>query len=497
MKSASVARIAGHVEAAGGDAVARKKTVVHGLAGLCSLLACPTCTSNNIAISGPDDALRCEQCATQFPVFRSDSVDVPWLFTEPATAMLEWKARYNGFLHANSVELERLRKARVDKHISKLGRRRINNLLRAREQHRNQVTNILAPLQLDGINWPADATDLLRNKMPKNQGLSSYMSNVFRDWAWDNGENEAQLDAIDSVLRADRRAGIGSTLTLGAGACRLPYDMHRRYKPELSVALDLNPLLLNIAASVIQGASVPLCEFPIAPLNEASFAVPQECRAPGPPGDSAFHYVLADAANAPFAAGSFDTVMTPWLIDIIPHNLRSFVPQLNRMLKTGGVWVNSGSLAFFHGDESWCFSEEEVLELVEKNGFEILSSERRSIPYLQSPHSAHGRVEKIFSFSAVKVKDVKAPVRQSYLPKWILDTSRPVPSSTESAISSSNHLLTAQVLAAIDGKRTINQIGRHLARQYGLGKTETVHAVRRILVDAWEETSVGGASGDL
>ncbi len=485
--------IAGEVNAAGQGAVAQDAP---RLPRLNPILACPNCTSVDIAMTDSGDALRCDQCATRFPVFRCGRVDIPWLFAEPVSARLEWKARYNGFLHANSVELDRLRQARGDNKNSKLARRRINRLLQAREQHRNQVRDILAPLQLEGINWPADATDLLCNKMPKNQGLSSYTSNIFRDWAWGNGENEALLDAIDRVLIADRRDGIGSTLTLGAGACRLPYDMQRRYGNELSVALDLNPLLLHIAAQVIQGDAVPMYEFPIAPLNEASFAILQECRAPGPPGSPGFHYVLADALNPPFAAKSFDTVVTPWLIDIIVHNLRSLIPRINQLLKHGGVWVNSGSLAFFHRDESWCFSEEEVLELVEENGFEILTAERRAVPYLQSPHSAHGRTEKIFSFSAVKTKDIDVPSSQSYLPRWVLDTTRSVPASTYSAVGSFNHLLTAKVLAAIDGKRTINQIGRQLAKQYGLGKAETIHAVRRILVDAWEESSLRQSVGD-
>lgn len=499
----------GHIEMAGNAAVAKENTQntqikqdtknqdMHGLTALCPILACPSCAAVDVVSTDASDALRCAQCETEIPVCRCGDVDIPWLFADPLNTRLEWTARYNGFLHANSVELERLRKAREDQHISNSGRRRISSLLQAREQHRKQVAEILAPLQLDGINWPADATDLLKSKLPKNQGLSSYTSNIFRDWAWDNGENEALLDAIDSVLNATHRDSIGATLTLGAGACRLPYDMHRRYAPDLSVALDLNPLLLHIAANVIQGHAVPLYEFPIAPMSEVDFAVLQECKAPASLDDQNFHYLLADAQNPPFTSASFDTVVTPWLIDIIPQNLRSFMPQINRVLKRGGVWVNSGSLAFFHRDESWCYSEEEVLELLEENGFEILLAERRTVPYLQSPHSAHGRTEKIFSFSAQKIKDVDAPARQSYLPQWILNTSMPVPPSTESAIGSSNHLLTAQVLAAIDGKRTINQIGRHLARQYGLGKAETIHAVRRILVDAWEESSSGGSRGDL
>lgn len=466
-------------------------------AAFSALLACPACRSGDIQLAPQADNITCQGCARQFPVFACGDARIPWLFPDPDSARLEWKARYNGFLHSNSAELERLRRARDRKGNSKTGQRRISRLLQAREQYRNQVTGVLKPLGLEGIDWPADATDLLHCRLPKSQGLSSYTSNVFRDWVWNNGENGALLDAVDDVLTVDQRANIGSVLTLGAGSCRLPYDMHLRYSPAVSVALDLNPLLLHIAGHVIQGERVPLFEFPVAPLNEASYAVLQECYAPVPIQDGSFHYVLADTMNLPFNGESFDTVVTPWLIDIIPQNLKSLIPHVNRALKPGGVWTNTGSLAFFHKDESWRYSEEEVLELLEQSGFEVVAAKRQSVPYLQSPHCSHGRTEKILSFSAKKTHTINCPAAASELPKWILDTSRPVPSSTESAVSASNHLLQAQVLAAIDGKRTINQIGRLVARQYGLGKKETIHAVKRILVDAWDEMSVVDSSTDI
>ncbi len=481
---------AGAPDVASVDVVAGERTLVStpGAGALDGLLACPVCGSDPLTATASRNTLACSGCASEFPVFDCGRARIPWLFSEPANSRLEWKARYNGFLHGNSLELERLRRARSACQSSSTGRYRINNLLQAREQHRNQVTKILAPLQLETIDWPADAANLLHSKLPRNQGLSSYSSNVFRDWAWDNGENEALLAAVAGVLEAGRRRQLGTVLTLGAGACRLPYDLHRRYAPDLSVALDFNPLLLYVGSRVIQGDTVSLYEFPVAPLNGASCAVLQDCRAPAALHDGTFLYVLADALNPPFVAGSFDTVLTPWLIDIVPQNLRSFVPRINRCLKRGGLWINTGSLAFSHKDESWCYSVEEVFELIEDSGFEVVAAERQPVSYLQSPHSAHGRVEKILSFSAKKVADVDPLSAETYLPDWILDASRPVPASTETAVSSAHHMLTAQVLAAVDGKRTITQIGRLVARQYGLGKRETIHAVRRILIDAWEET---------
>ncbi len=468
-----------------------------GLAALGDILACPSCRSTDIGYAERRGALTCGRCNLGFPVVQSGEAQMPWMFDEPTTTRLEWKARYHGFLHQNSLQLERLRKARSEPNDSELRRDRVARLLQATEQYRRQVSNILAPLELDGIDWPADAAGLLHGKLPKSQGLSSYVDNVFRDWAWDNGENESLLAAVESVLGASAGTKIGSVLTLGAGACRLPYDLHRRYAPTRSVVVDLNPLLLLIGSEVIRGGTVSLCEFPIAPLNANSFAVLQELSAPIPLDCENFDFVLADATRPPFAARSFDTVITPWLIDIIPQDLRTFIPQVNHCLKDGGTWVNTGSLAFFHNDENWRYSEEEVVELLEQNGFLVVATERKSVPYLQSPHSAHGRCENIFSFAARKLEDTVAPSPREYLPDWLLDTSLAVPASTETAISSSHYLLKAQVLATIDGKSTIRQISRRLARQYGLGRRETENAVQRILLEAWEQSTSGNSSSEL
>ncbi len=472
------------------------------LSELLSIVRCPACTDSNKAWSESAQSLKCSQCNTTFPIYDSGHASIPWLFPQPQSTLLEWKARLNGFLHMNSSEQARLADALEGAQADGIGRDRIENSLDARRVHRTQIAELLAPLGLDGIDFASagDRASLLRSKLPKNQGLSSYYDNIFRDWTWNNGENEHLLEAVQSVLKNDDPAQLGKVLTLGAGACRLSYDIHRTYSPDLSVVLDINPLLLFLAGRVIHGEAIALYEFPIAPLDSASFAVLRECIAPeaidvGSSGS--FLFVLANAMHPPFATASFDTVLTPWLIDIIPRDLRDFMPRVNQLLNKGGVWLNTGSLAFFHANEAWRYSEEEVLELLEENGFEVLSATRRTAPYLQSPLSAHGRTENAFSFSARKIKETAQPPRYEYLPKWIRETDRPIPEFAEFVVASSSHLLQAQVLGAIDGKRTIEEIGKLFAKQYGLQVGEATHAVMRILVEEYEgNLGHGSAQGD-
>jgi len=457
--------------------------------GLLALLACPCCRSDRALIAEVEPTLRCPDCNTRFPLVSSAPASIPWMFRQPDVARLEWSARYKGFMHQSVNEYNRLNRALKKTLSSQVARQRIESAMDARREHRNQVAAVLSSLELDGDVLVPAVTKTLHDKLPKNQALTSYADNVFRDWAWNNGENEALADAVAEVLNADQRDTLGDVLTLGAGACRLPYDLHRKYSPSRSVVLDINPLLLLLGCQVIHGESVPLYEFPLAALDDAISGVLQSCQAPAALGDDdaeRFDFVLGDATNPPFAAQSFDTIVTPWLIDILPQDLQDFVPQVNRLLRDDGIWLNTGSLAFFHENPRRCYSEDEVLEIVEQNGFEIIAIDHRTIPYLQSPHSAHGRIERIVSFAARKTATVCCPSEPTRLPDWLLDVTRPVPGSAELVVESSSYLFVAQVTAAIDGKRSIQAIARMVAREYNLDLDQCVHAVSRILVDAYE-----------
>jgi hypothetical protein len=472
------------------------------LAALAPLLACPSCRSEIEGLAPRPEGLSCRQCGTRFPLYKSGAMPIPWLFRDPDGALLEWRARFNSYLHSSTAEQNRLHGAVTDPRCSKSAAARIRFVAEAKEVQRRQIFELLSPLGLDTPrSSPAlDRSGVLHTRLPRQQGLLSYYDNVFRDWAWNNGENERLLDCVARVIARVPSYRAGKVLTLGAGACRLPYDFHRQYSPELSVALDLNPLLALLASRVLQGHTVPFYEFPIAPLNKSSFAVLRHCAAPYALGDDAlarFHVVLCDATQPPLKPGSFDTVLTPWYVDIVAQDLVDCVRSVNRLLAPGGVWLNTGSLAFFHRNAAWCYSEEEAVELLTANGFEVLAAERLSMPYLQSPASAHGRVERVWSFAARKVVNAALPKPTAYLPVWARDPDRAVPDFDEFVVASAHHLLLAQALAAVDGRRTIDEIAMLVAKRYGLQRSEVRAAVERVLLEIFEaaQHDTGGIAG--
>ncbi len=448
-------------------------------------LACPACGQSEAMTTIHSQQLQCSNCNKEFPLFKAGNDSIAWLFEQPELNLLEWKARLSGFLQINQLEQQRLKEAQKDKRLGKTGQKRVNKLLNAKKQQVEQVLEILSPLELNNnTEHFNNVINALQSKTPKVQGLDSYYNNIFRDWSWENNENQQLLECIDNVLGEVKE--LGKMLTIGAGAGRLSYDMQRKYSTEYSILLDINPLLLLSACQAIQGKEFTLNEFPIAPLNKNSFIAEQICRAPEAIKEN-IYYLFADGMNPPFKAKSFDTIVTPWLLDIIPQNLKDYIPRINGKLAIGGTWLNTGSLAFFHKNQSWCYSEEEVVELIEKNGFKILSAQRSTINYMHSPLSAHGRSENVFSFNARKIKDVVVPKKYEYLPDWVRDPTKSISKQYEQEIASSKHLLEAQVLGAIDGQRSVEQIGDLVSKQYNLDPAEATHAVKRILVDYYED----------
>ena len=442
-----------------------------------SVLQCPHCGSSSLIENEPQTSIDCQSCQTSFPELSFGDVKLPFLFAEADIAAFDWCARINGFNRKVAEEIESLTTGLKSKTISKNTRDRLKRLLQAKKHYQTQLLTHLECFQ----KYQASDSLVMHTELAKNQGIDSYINNIFRDWCWNNGENEELLHAINNVIDENFTAGV--CLTLGAGASRLSYDFHHTYNADHSVLIDINPVLLGYAAKILNNQPVVLNEFPIAPIASKDYAVEQTCQHEDLLNLDEFTLLLADGLNAPFESKSFDTVVTPWFIDIIPTDLKEFIPHVNRLLKVGGTWVNSGSLAFFHANPQWNYSEEEVIDLLKKYGFADIKVNRTTVNYLHSPHSAHGRVENVFSFSAIKKFDSVSAKKNDYLPSWIENPSHAIPKQDELVAASSKYLLQAQVLSAIDGQRSIVEIGGLLAKQYGMPEHEAVAAVRKILID--------------
>jgi SAM-dependent methyltransferase len=314
------------------------------------------------------------------------------------------------------------------------------------EQHRRALQKLLRPVDLQSQSGSYESYLALRTRLPADQGLNTYYPNIHRDWAWGEEENEASLKQIRSVLHDN--AELGDVLVLGAGAGRLAYDIHKGLDCSRLVAMDFNPLLVLVANQMAKGDRLSMYEFPIAPKSLEDDAVLRKLSAPERAGEN-FHLVLGDALRAPFAAGSFDTVVTPWLIDIITEDLPVFAARINRLLRDNGRWVNFGSLAFSDSGRARRYSPED----------------QANIPYMCSPASRHGRQERVFSFCAYKERDAGQVPRHKALPDWLVTGNEPVPLTQSFRTQAMTTQIYAFIMSLIDGKRSIEDMAKILTHQ--------------------------------
>lgn len=446
------------------------------------LLCCPRCR-------GPlaeGAAWSCAACRIDYPAIDG----LPWLFPDPQLALGEWQARIHGFLAGLEAQATRYRAA-LDGGITRAStRNRLKLLSAACADHARRLRALLAPL---GATRPAAAPEVygaLGMALPAGQGLTSYYANLHRDWCWGDAENESGYRILDAALGPGPP---GRTLLLGVGAGRLAFDLMHRRGPQPMLAADINPLFLAVVQRLFDGERLELYEFPLAPRDLGSHAVLRALQAPTavPAG---CHFVFADASHGPFAAGAFDTVITPWLVDVLDEDFATFAARVNGWLRPGGRWVNTGSLAFASDEPARRYAIEEVVELAAAAGFAGVEPREERVPYLCSPASRHGRVETVVTFTAVKNDEVPVPPPPRRCPDWLEHADRPVPLLPDLQGRQLELRVLAYVASLVDGKRSVRDVARVLVEQKLMAPGEAEPAVRSFLARLHEEASSRGAA---
>src|SRR6188768_1460926 len=446
---------------------------------LSSVLACPRCRRGPVTLERA--GWMCGTCSSGFPVIG----EVPWLFAEPREALTEWRGRLSLLAQHLATEATAMQTSLAGGELPTGTRRRLEHVARANEDQIRRLQVLLAPLGLEQASVTEATHRGIGTRLPTEQGLTNYYVNLHRDWAWGDEENRATLEELRALL-GDLK-GLGNTLVQGAGAGRLAYDLHGAGDSALTVATDFNPLLLFAARELFAGRTVELYEYPIAPRRIEDHAVLRRLAAPAPAREGLM-LVAADALQPPFADGVFDTVVTPWFIDIIGEPFTRVAARINLLLKPGGRWINFGSLAFARAAHAERVSLEEVTELMPQLGFTDFTAREGSMPYMRSPASRHARIESTVSWITNKVATPAEIPRARVLPEWLLLPDKPVPRTPALEMQAISSRVHAFLLALINGERSQRDMARVLVEQRLMSADEAAHAVRMFLARLHEES---------
>lgn len=449
---------------------------------LLDLLACPRCDK---ALDAIDTGHRCTGCKVDFPALAG----IPWLFSEPNYARAQWRQRLDFLLRRFEHEAQQIDHTLTDRgDLLPLTHQRLESRKAALADQSERLRALLAPLDLETSSTGYEPYLALRTQLPPDQGLTTYYPNLHRDWCWGDEENDAALGLLASGLEGlDAKSKV---LVLGSGAGRLAYDIHRAHEPAITVALDFNPLLQLVLQRVVNGETVELYEFPLAPRAIDDHAILRELEAPAAarPG---LHAVLGDALRAPFRSGSFDVVVTPWLVDILPEDFATLCPRINRLLAKNGRWLNLGSLLFGHAGFDRQYSPQECAALIEAAGFAAPETEEATIPYMSSPASRHGRQETVLAWRAVKNRKIKQPDRFETLPDWLVKGTDPVPVLEAFRVQAATTRIHAGLMTLIDGKRSLKDMAKILINQRVMTPADAEPAIRNFLTKMYHDSQRG------
>lgn len=424
----------------------------------------------------------CGACSSGFPVIG----EIPWLFPEPRQALAEWRGRLSLLTQHLASEAVAMREEAQEGSLPDATRRRLARVAAANDDQVQRLVALLAPLGLEQAGAAESTLQALGARLPTEQGLTNYYVNLHRDWSWGDEENAAALGEIRAALGGSV-SGLGRTLVQGAGAGRLAYDLHAAGDAPLTVATDFNPLLLFVAREIFAGRAVELYEYPIAPRRLEDCAVLRRLAAPAA-ARAGLELVAADALQPPFADGAFDTVITPWFIDIIGEALPRVAARINLLLKPGGRWINFGSLAFSRAAYAERVGIEEAAEIVTTAGFAPLSPREGAVPYMRSPASRHSRVENTVTWVTHKVANAAAQPRRKQLPEWLLQPDQPVPRTRAFGMQQVSSRVHAFLLALINGERSIRDMARMLVEQRLMSADDAEPHVRLFLARLHEES---------
>jgi hypothetical protein len=412
---------------------------------------CPRCDGR--ALEPADGGgLACAGCGAVYPVVGG----IPCLVRDPVLWRARWINRLAEFTADTDRSLRQWRAEAAGPATLPRTRARLEAVIAACEQQRAEVERLFQ-----------DVTRGERQLLPTSpeggaaDSLLRFEENVFRDWAW----GQAEVAATRAIVERLAREPPGRMAAYGVGAGRLAVDLHESLGAAETWALDVNPFPLLVAARLLRGETVVLPEFPVAPHGVGGVVVQHQLRAEAPlrPG---FTFAIADAFEPPFAAGALDTVLTPWFVDANGRDFRETAAAVNRVLRSGGTWLNVGPLRFKQSLGS-TYTIEEIWDLVAEAGFELVVRARDDVPYFDSPASGSRRIETVFSFAARKTAAAPPVPKAVTEPAWIADPARPIPLTDGLVAFGQRSVFAGSVVSLIDGRRSLDELVAEMGRLWG------------------------------
>jgi uncharacterized protein YbaR (Trm112 family) len=443
------------------------------------VLCCPRCKSSKLSTENTVGAsatkILCDECKHQIPLFDN----LYCFMAHPTAYQIQWRARHNA-LAGTIQNRERHAKEKTTPDHPLLTKNRLDRIFQSQKKNLQRLTEILPEL-LGGQEPPLNLIDVVASKISRNQSFDNYVPNIFRDWVWGEKENAAALAALKPYFStSDDTQQIA---VLGSGSGRLATDLARVTKSQV-YALDTNPLLLRIHSLMIgESKDFEFDELPINPRSLDLATVTQKLK--GQPCANVYPIIM-NALNPSFRRGSLDVILASWFIDVVPEDFLRLSARLNASLKTNGRFIIHGPLGFSDSTNIKAYTKEEVCEILELNGFHVEENKTVESEYLNSEYNPQKRSEEVKIIIAKKIKNVKEPSEFKLLPEWLVQTNKPIAADQTWSHTLAQFRLRYELLAAVDGKKSFDDIALLVERHYKIQKSEARALVVNLMSELFE-----------
>jgi hypothetical protein len=412
---------------------------------------------------------------SDFPV----TLNIPWIFKNPELQISEWNQKLKSVIDFYGAQALRAEDELRQVHLSDATKDRLEQLKSAYLKASEVFEEYLSPLK-NTEEKTSPFEHIFFEKVPRQQTVMAYHQTLFRDWVWGQNEIDKQLRVLKPYLNDTR-----NLLVLGAGSCGLPLTLHRSLTSlSNTLAVDINPVLF-FTVQKLHSQNFSVIEFPNQPLNLKDVSLSHEISSVAIPDN--FHLIFADAQSLEFQTDVFDTLLTPWFIDIVPRPFTELARHLNQSLKKGGRWLNLGPLGFEKNRLSEIVSSDEVKVILEDAGFKIEIMQNVPLPYMKSPYSRISREDQVLFFSAIKIHAAKKPGRFDYLPNWLRDLNAPIPVQPEIQNLNIKTQIFSKALELVDGQKGVSQISKIFAHQFKMDEKSAQDSLHQFFVNVWEQ----------
>ncbi len=411
-------------------------------------MLCPNCRSP-LALRESDTGLYadCLGCGTIYPRFGT----IPLLLNTPDQARARWALALKRFCSETRASERAVLAQLLDYDLGPKSKHRLRELSKALVEYRTCIEDLFVGAGLDVLGHHEDGSQ------EEEASVLSYYSLIFRDYAWapEIDEVTPALDQLRKILPPGLE--LGRTLVVGAGTGRLAWEFCQGFGATEIVALDTNPLPYLVTSHLLAGKEVRLFELPGHPRH-STWAVRERVLMPPAPPSCPLHLMFADALRLPFPEHTFDTVVTPWFIDQVPSDARSYAREVANVLVQGGTWINQGPLIYDPKRTvvAHRYCGDEMIELVRAEGFSVVGASYEPMPYLASPISSQARSEHVLTFVATRAGQVGQTRTSEYLSADATEALVPALDVPEALMEA--HPLLRRLSQIANGRRTVNEL---------------------------------------